>query len=147
MANESARKGLYRNWISYVGGALAAGGVLLVALAILLEFSVRHPSPYFGIFTYILFPSLIVAGLFVALIGMRVEARRRVRTGASEAHPYPSLDLNDPIQRRRFAIFAAGSALLGLVFAFSGYNGFLLTESVGFCGATCHVPMRPEYTA
>ena len=31
--------------------------------------------------------------------------------------------------------------------AFVGYNAFLFTESVTFCGRICHTVMEPEYTA
>ncbi|MFT3764229.1 MAG: NapC/NirT family cytochrome c [Minicystis sp.] len=146
MADKQAHTGLYRNWISYLGVILAGVGVLLVLLFVLLDFSLKSPSPYTGIFTFVLWPSVIVAGIVLALIGMRFEARRRVRVGATEALPYPAVDLNDPRQRRRFAGAVALGAVLAVVFAFSGYNGFLLTESVGFCGQTCHV-MAPEHTA
>ena len=146
MAAKQSHTGLYRNWVTYLGGVIAAGGMLLVLFALLLDVSLKQPSPYIGIFTFVLFPSFIAFGLGMALIGMRVEAKRRVRTGATEALPYPAFDLNDPKQRKRFAIFGALGTLLLVVFAFSGYNGFLLTESVGFCGSTCHV-MKPELTA
>lgn len=146
MAAKQAHKGLYRNWISYVGGIMAAVGFFLVLFAILLEFSLKSPSPYIGIFTFVLFPGIIGAGIFLGLIGMRFEAKRRVAAGTTEALPYPAIDLNEPKQRKRFAIGIVVGSLLLVVFAFTGYNGFLLTESVGFCGDTCHV-MKPERTA
>ena len=40
-----------------------------------------------------------------------------------------------------------GSSVLLAVVAFAGYNAFLLTESVSFCGNTCHTQMGPEMTA
>jgi hypothetical protein len=137
---------LYRNWVSYAGGIIAVIGLLLVLFAVLLSFGIHEPGPYVGIFTFVLFPSIIAGGLFLVLIGMRVEARRRVKTGIAEALPYPAIDLNDPKMRKRFALVAGAGALLLMVFSFAGYNGFLLTESVGFCGETCHV-MKPEHTA
>jgi len=146
MSPKQAHKGLYRNWVSYLGGVIAVAGVLLVIFFILLGFSLKHPSPYIGIFTFVIFPTFIVTGLGTALVGMRLEARRRVRVGATEALPYPAFDLNEPRQRRRFGVAMVAGTLLLVIFAFSGYNGFLLTESVGFCGETCHV-MKPERTA
>ncbi len=146
MASKKAHSGLYRNWISYIGVLTTAGGLLLIFFALLLEFSLKSPSPYLGIFTFVLFPAIVVVGILTALIGMRVEAKRRVKTGATEALPYPAIDLNEPRQRRRFAIAIGIGSLLFVVFAFTGYNGFLMTESVEFCGDTCHV-MKPERTA
>ena len=147
MSAKQAHKGLYRNWVSALGAGLAVAGVLLIIAAVLFEISQKRSSPYLGIFTYTVFPGFIVGGLVTLLVGMRIEGLRRVRTGALEALPYPSLDLNNPVHRKRFAIGAAIGTLVLIVLAFSGYNAFLLTESVAFCGTTCHTPMQPEHTA
>ncbi len=141
------RASLYRNWVTYCGGMLVAAGLVLVAMGALFQYSIRKPGPYAGIITYVAFPSVIVLGLVLVLGGMWRESRRRRRTGTTDALPFPSVDLNDPRQRRRFGILVGVSSVLLVVFAFSGYNGFLLTESVGFCGSTCHVQMGPEMTA
>jgi hypothetical protein len=145
MNAKRTQTGLYRNWITYVGGIIGVVGVVLVAFFALVAFSFRHPSPYLGIFTFVVFPGVIVFGLTLGLLGMYVEARRRRKTGATDALPYPAFDLNDPNHRRRFGIGVVVSAVLLVVFSFTGYNGFLLTESVSFCGSTCHV-MKPELT-
>jgi nitrate/TMAO reductase-like tetraheme cytochrome c subunit len=145
MTAQPAHKGLYRNWMTYFGGIVTLVGVLLVAFFVLLEFSLKHPSPYIGIFTFVVFPGVILFGVLVGLLGMRMEALRRRKSGATEALPYPALDLNDPSQRTKFGIGVVVSAVLLVVLSFTGYNGFLLTESVGFCGSTCHV-MQPELT-
>ena len=139
--------GLYRNWVSYAGGMFAAASLMLILIFIALEASQAHPSPYLGLFTYMTFPVMIVFGIVVALIGMRFEAKRRLKAGTSEALRYPALDLNDPQQRKRFGYIGAVGFVLFVVMTYTGYNGFLLTESVGFCGKTCHTAMGPEMTA
>lgn len=147
MSAKQAHKGLYRNWVSYFGGVLVAIGVVLVLLAIVMEYSLKPPGPYFRIFTYLLFPGVIAMGLAVGGVGMILESRRRKRVGALEAAPFPAIDLNDPAQRRRAAIILSIGAGLTVIFMSVGYNGFLLTESPAFCGKTCHTPMEPEATA
>ncbi|MGO8997886.1 MAG: NapC/NirT family cytochrome c [Polyangiaceae bacterium] len=141
------RKYLFRNPISYLGGLLAGMGTLLVLLAMLMELSIKSPGPYFGIFTYIVFPGLIIFGGAVVLFGMWRESKRRRRAGTPEARPYPAIDLNDPIHRRRFAIAGTAFSLLFVFLTFAVYNGIQVTESVPFCGSTCHTPMMPEATA
>jgi NapC/NirT cytochrome c family, N-terminal region len=41
--------------------------------------------------------------------------------------------------------------MLALLFllatAFGSYQTYQYTDSVQFCGASCHVPMHPEFTA
>jgi hypothetical protein len=147
MNAERHRRELYRNWVSYCGALLAAGGLALFVLGLLMHFSVKQPGPYFGIFVFVLFPTILVAGLVLVAAGMVLEWRRRRRTGDTGARPYPALDLNDPRQRTRFQIALGVTFLLAIAFSFSGYNGFLLSESVGFCGNVCHRQMGPEMTA
>ncbi len=137
----------YRNPISYLGGLLVVVGSLLVGLSLLLELSIKSPGPYFGIFTYILFPGLVVGGIAVVLFGMWRESVRRRRAGEPEARPYPALDLNDPRSRKRFVIAGVAFAGLFVFMTFAVYNGILATESVPFCGSTCHTAMEPEATA
>jgi hypothetical protein len=141
------RASLWRNWVSYAGVTLAFSGVLLVLMALLWQYSIRRVSPYAGIITYVAFPSLILIGVVLGLGGMWRESRRRRRLGTTTALPFPRLDLNDPRQRRRFVLISMASSVLMVVLAFSGYNAFLLTESVGFCGSTCHTQMGPEMAA
>lgn len=141
------RASLYRNWVTYCGMTLAVSGVVLIFMAMLFQYSIRRPSPYAGIITYVAFPSVVLLGIALGLGGMWRESRRRRRLGTAEALPFPSVDLNDPRQRRRFVLLAAATSVAVVALAFSGYNGFLLTESVSFCGSTCHVQMGPELTA
>src|SRR6185436_13106707 len=64
--------GLFRNYVSFAGAAIAAAGFVSIVLMILLEFTSnegRH-NPYVGIFTYVLFPSVMVFGLLVIPVGM-----------------------------------------------------------------------------
>src|SRR4051812_29378304 len=71
---------LFRNYISFVGFAIAAAGLVSIALMLLLEFmggEVASHNPYIGIFTYILFPSVMGFGMMVALLGIIWERRRR----------------------------------------------------------------------
>ncbi len=147
MPEKRPRQGFYRNWVTYCGALLAIIGLVLMAMAVAFTFSIRKPSPYADIITFVAFPSVIVAGLVLVLGGMWRESRRRRRMKTTEALPFPSVDLNLPRHRRIFAMLVGASSVFVVVFAFAGYNAFLLTESVGFCGRTCHTQMGPEMTA
>ena len=139
--------GLYRNTISYFGGLIILVTVMLILLFLLLSFSLQAPSPYIGIFTYMIFPGFLVLGILIFLYGISRESRRRRRLGAKEALPYPKLDLNDSRQRKIFTFVLTGGCLLGILLSFVGYNGYLFTDSNTFCGKLCHRVMKPEYTA
>jgi nitrate/TMAO reductase-like tetraheme cytochrome c subunit len=147
-----ARKapGLYRNYISYAGTAIALASfaaILFLFLAELTASAGHHGNPYTGIFTYILFPSVMVAGLLLIPAGMLVERRRRRRLAPGEVPRYPTLDLNDPRRRRNFIAFLGFAFLFTMLSAVGSYRAFEHTESVEFCGQTCHTVMKPEFTA
>jgi len=139
--------GLYRNMISYFGGLIITISIVMIVLFLLLSSSLRAPSPYIGIFTYVIFPAFLTLGIIIFLYGLLQESRRRRRLGITEALPYPKLDLNDPGQRKKFTIILTGGCLMGILFAFVGYNAYLFTDSNTFCGKLCHSVMKPEYTA
>ena len=146
---ESLRKGrgLYRNSLTYFGFLITAGGAALIVLSMVIGLSLKAPSPYLGILTYMFFPAILVAGLALAFLGMWRESRRRRISATEEALPYPRLDLNLPGHRKKFAIWSVAFFILVIVMGFTGYNAFLFTESVTFCGKLCHTVMEPEYTA
>lgn len=148
MAEErDARTGLYRNTVSYFGALVAGAGILLTLLSLVFELAAEQPSPYLGIFTFLVFPALFTLGALAFLYGMRRESLRRRREGTGEAPHYPRIDLNDPVQRKWFGYAALGGLLVSILLALVAYKAFHYTESVPFCGTLCHTVMKPEYTA
>jgi nitrate/TMAO reductase-like tetraheme cytochrome c subunit len=138
--------GLYRNYISFAGIAIAAASLLSIVFLFLIEMTSGHEQPYLGIFTYILFPAIMIFGIFLIIAGMFWERRRRRKSGASGIKPYPILDLNNARQRRTFLILLVTAFLFLFVSAFGSYRVYEYSESVTFCGQVCHV-MNPEFTA
>ena len=138
---------LFRNYISFVGAAIAIAALACVMLLLLIELTATTESPYIGILTYIIFPSILIFGLFTIAFGMVLERRRRRRNAPTEVMPYPKLDLNDPHARRAFFIFIAVAFVFIAASAFGSYQAFEYTESVAFCGQTCHTVMEPEFVA
>jgi len=142
--------GLFRNYISFAGSAIAAAGLVSIVLMLLLEFlgdGAASHNPYVGIFTYILFPTVMGFGLVVVVFGMLWERRRRRRLAPGDVGRYPVLDLNNPHRRRIFSGFLMLTFVFLFLSAFVSYRAFEHTESVQFCGQTCHTPMRPEFVA
>jgi hypothetical protein len=138
---------LYRNGVSLLGTVVVICSAVLIAFAMVGQLTWPGQSPYVGIFTYMIFPTFLGVGLLLVAAGMRWEAHRRKKQHALPALPYPVLDLNQPRSRRRLVYAVAGGSVLAVLVAWTVYNGYLYTESVSFCGTTCHVPMEPEYTA
>src|ERR1044072_7139252 len=141
---------LFRNYISFAGGTIAAAGFVSIALMLLLEFmgGDEHGSnPYVGIFTYIIFPSVMGFGILLFLLGGAWERHRRHKMKPEEIGRFPVLDLNDPRRRRTFITLMLLTFVFLFISAFGSYRAFEHTESVQFCGQTCHSVMKPEFTA
>lgn len=138
--------GLYRNPISYFGIIVIFISAGLILATLLWSFSLKAPSPYLGIFTFLIFPVFLFFGILLFVFGVIREGKRRKKF-EELVRPYPVLDLNNPIHRKKFALFAISGIFLFILLGFVGYNGFIFTESVTFCGKVCHKVMEPEYSA
>lgn len=139
--------GLMRNYISFIGFAIAAAGLTSFFLLLLIGLSSPGDNPYTDLITFIFVPSVLIFGLFIVLVGTLYERRRRRRTSSDEVLAYPVLDLNDPRRRRTFVVFICLSFIFLFMTAFGSYRAFEYTESVTFCGQACHDVMKPEFTA
>jgi hypothetical protein len=138
---------LFRNYISFAGAAIVAASLASILLLLLIELTGSTTNPYLGIFTYIILPSILAFGLFIIPIGIMLERRRRHRLAPGEVARYPSIDLNDPRRRRGFLTFLVMTFLFIFMSAFGSYRAYEYSESVAFCGQTCHTVMKPEYVA
>ena len=71
---------LYYNIVSHLGGLVVVLGAVLIAISLLAHVtSSGGINPYMGIFTFMVFPALMFAGIVMFLLGMRWEAGRRRR--------------------------------------------------------------------
>ncbi len=137
---------LLRNYISFVGVAIVVAILASIALLVLIELTSPVENAYIGILTYIILPSIMLFGMFIAVVGMFIERRRRRMSAPDTFLAYPKLDLNDPSTRRTFMTFLILTFLFISASAFGSYRAFEYTESVAFCGETCHTVMKPEFT-
>ena len=139
--------GLFHNYISLIGSAIVLACLASILLLFLIEITGTNSSPYIGIFAWVVLPSILVFGLVVIAVGMLLERRRRRSLSKFEVATYPKIDLNDPRRRRFFLIFVALTFVFVSVSAFGSYRAYEHTESVAFCGQTCHTVMKPEFVA
>ena len=140
-------KTLFRNYISFAGALIVIAAVVSILLLFLIELTQSSNNPYLGIITYIMLPAFLVFGLLVILTGMLLERRRRRRSPDSVIPPYPKFDLNEPGQRRLALAILTLSFVFVCASAFGSYRAYEYTESVEFCGQTCHTVMKPEFVA
>jgi len=138
---------LFRNLISFVGAAIMFASLTSILFLFVIELTGSTTNPYLGIFTYIIFPAILVFGIILVLIGLLWERRRRRKLTPAEMAAFPVLDLNDPRRRRSFLTFAGLTFIFLFMSAFGSYRAFEYSESVAFCGQTCHTVMKPEFVA
>ena len=138
-----------RNFLRHPLSLIGAGLVILSGVSILFLFLIEaitgRSNPYLGIFTYMVYPALLLVGLILVPAGIFFERRRRVRV--SDLPRYAVIDLNNGRTRGIFLFVVISSIfLMGLISTVS-YQAYHFTESVTFCGELCHSVMEPEYTA
>ncbi len=144
-ASQSLRdRGLIRNLLSLVGAAIALIAALNILFLVLLNYF--EPSPYLGIFAFMVLPAILIFGLFLVFIGMAIERKRRRRLDPGEIPRLPIIDLNSTRQQRRLGLALAVTTLFIGASAAGSYRAYQFTDSVTFCGQVCHRVMRPEYT-
>jgi nitrate/TMAO reductase-like tetraheme cytochrome c subunit len=139
---------LYQNYISWAGTLIAVASLISIILLLALELTGNtSDQPYLGILIWIMLPGVLVFGLFIVLVGMLLERRRRRKMTPEQIAAYPILDLNSPRRRRMLFAFLIGSFIFLFISAFGSYQAFEYTESVEFCGQLCHTVMKPEFVA
>lgn len=140
---------VWRNKLTYLGGFIAVVALLFILSFLFFDLVTAQPSPYIGVFTFLVFPAFLVLGIVLIVIGLLV-ARRQLkrRMQAGDATQYlPRVDLNRPRDRR--ILMGIGVVLL-LILPFIGvmsYQGYEYTDSDQFCGMVCHRVMDPQFTA
>jgi hypothetical protein len=138
---------LIQNWISFAGLVMVAASFFAFALLMAIDLSSGFSNPYVGIFTYLVAPAFLILGLAMMVAGLVVERMRRHRRAPEAVPKFPRLDLNSPRHRKVLAFGSGATAVFLLATAFGSYGSYHFSESVTFCGTTCHTLMSPEFTA
>ena len=138
-----------RNFLRHPLSLVGAGLVILSGVSIIFLFLIEaitgRSNPYLGIFTYMIYPALLLLGMIIVPVGVILDRRRRAKGG--DLPPYAVIDLNNARTRGVLVLVVVSSIfLMGLISTVS-YQAYHYTESVTFCGELCHSVMEPEYTA
>lgn len=136
-----------QNWITLIGATIASISLFMIIFLFTISTVWKQGHAYVGLVIYIILPAVMIAGLLLIPVGMAVQIRREKKQGITEIPAWPRIDLNDIGHRNAFFIFSIGTTLLLFLSAIGSYEAFNYTESVTFCGTTCHSVMKPEYTA
>ena len=135
-----------RNWLSLAGAITAIGSLFAFVFLVAIDTFAREGNPYLGILTYLVAPTFLILGLALILAGWWWQRRRAGRRPVAGGAPGLAIDLRRPRDRRYLLLFGSGGVLFLLLTAFGSYQTYHFTESVTFCGQTCHGVMQPEFT-
>jgi hypothetical protein len=138
------KRSMFRHPLAAVGGALFTAGGALFIILILIDITSGAENPYRALVTFMLAPAIIVLGLALFLLAVRrqvLDARRR----GERIRFTLSIDPTDPKYKKSLVLFLALTAVLVIVVVYSGTRAYDATDSVAFCGTTCHTIMSPQY--
>lgn len=137
---------LLKNPTSLVGLTVGLIGLICAVLLLGFDFLAGHENPYLGVVTFMVAPGLFLGGLAIAALGAIRMRRRLLRTGAL-ARRLPVVDLNNSAHLKTLIVWLAVTVVLIGLSMIGAYRAYHFTESVAFCGKTCHKVMKPEHTA
>jgi len=138
-------RNLLRHPLSLVGAGLVVLSGVSIIFLFMIEAITGRSNPYLGIFTYMVYPALLLLGVIIVPVGVILDRRHRAKGG--DLPRYAVIDLNNAKTRGVMVIIVVSSIfLMGLISTVS-YQAYHFTESVTFCGELCHSVMEPEYTA
>jgi hypothetical protein len=143
--NQSTKPRLLQNWISLSGIVVAAGSLFAFLLLFALDTFQEDRNPYIGILAYVVAPGIAIFGAALAVVGAWIQRRHSRKTDTFALHPI-TIDVTRPRDRKFLFIFALGTSVFLFLTALASYKTYHFSESVQFCGQTCHVPMKPEFT-
>ena len=138
---------LLRNWVSLSGLVLMASSVFAFVFLFFLDMMSHSSNPYVGILTFIVAPAFFFAGLTLLLFGAWRWKRNMAKGRDTVSALRINIDFSRVHDRRVLAFFIPASAGFLLITAMGSYHTFSLSESVEFCGETCHKVMQPEYVS
>jgi nitrate/TMAO reductase-like tetraheme cytochrome c subunit len=136
----------FYNPITLLGTAVATITFTIILFLIIVETISSKDSPYLGIITFIILPTILILGLLLIAFGIYREHFRE-KHGKHRNEQLPKIDLNDLKQRRAISIFLIGTVVLLIFSAYGSFKAYEYTESVEFCGTVCHKVMNPEYVS
>ena len=137
-----------KNWTSIIGATIAIIALFMIVFLFAISVLLDQGGSYLGIVIYIILPAFLIAGLMLIPIGMFYKRRKLNKEVADVNKPaLPFIDLNNPKHRNASLIFVIGTIVFLFFSALGSYEAFHYSESVSFCGETCHNIMIPEFTA
>lgn len=137
---------ILRNAFAMAGLVTMATGTVVFGFLFVIEVFAAQPHQYLGVI-FIFLPPVMMLGALLTVFGWYLD--RRVRgSGAAGAGIASLFDLGRTRTQQQLLLMAASfSTIFVFSMAVVGYEAYEYTESVEFCGQTCHAVMKPQHEA
>jgi len=137
----------FYNVITYLGVSITISILVLeVLLFAYILFFTKTTHVYTGVLTYLILPCFLILGLILIPLGALWKRKAMHKSGGEVIPPRLMIDLAIAHHRNALFIFIIGTTIFLFLSSIISYKAFHFTESVQFCGMTCHQVMKPEYT-
>ena len=137
------RRSVYRHPLAAVGGSMVVAGSLVFLALFAVDLTSGAQNPYRALVTFIGLPALITLGALLFLLALRLQVVKARKQGV-KVRFHLRVEPSDPSYMRNLWLFLGLLVVLLVVVAFSGLQAYQATESVAFCGDTCHTVMEPQ---
>jgi hypothetical protein len=135
-----------RNWLTLLGGTLAAASAFLIVSCMVATFSGIVNTPYIGIMAFMVLPGVFVGALLLVPVGVLWDRKFGPLARVQET-PFPIFDFNNSHTRHVVITVVILTAFNLLIIGTVSYGGVEFMDSPTFCGQVCHTVMEPEFTA
>lgn len=139
-------RAIIRNWVSLSGLVLMASSIFAFLLLLFFDAIAHTSNPYIGILTFLVAPAFLFGGLVLFIFGAWRWRRILAQTNGQATALHIDIDFSRPHDRRLLTFFIPATAGFLLMTAMGSYHTYEFTESVQFCGESCHTVMQPELT-
>jgi hypothetical protein len=143
MTEPAKRRTLFRHPLAAVGGALFIAGGFFFVILLLLDLTGGTENPYRALVTFVLAPAIVTLGLALFLVSVWLQVRAARKKGEKVKFRL-SIEPTDPGYIKNLWLFLGLCAALIFIVGYSGTRAFEATDSVTFCGETCHTVMEPQ---
>ncbi len=120
---------------------IVAGVFAFVVLAAV-DIATKSENPYRSLVTFVAAPAVVTIGVILFLVAIWLQVRAARRRG-ERVRFVLRIEVSDPHYMRNLWFFLGLSGVFVAVVAWGGFKAYEATDSVGFCGESCHV-MDPQ---
>ena len=135
-----------RHPATIAGVVIATVGAVAFLTLLAADIFGMFTNPYAGLVIFIVVPAVFVFGLLLVPMGIWLQ-RRALRRDPTASVDWPVIDLRRSRVRTTLLVLTAMTVVNATLVLLAAQGSLHYMETPEFCGASCHTPMHPQYTA